>query len=227
MIKKTYEQVQQEIAQFLLTKEYLVVHCRRIVDVQAQAEGNTSAYSWHVFSTSFTVSHENGGEDCSIDVDRTWHHRGDEQDKSLDERGDLYTRYALEVKVNYPCYGGSPPAEVVPRLELCTAVNDFALEIEQKFCSSDVEVWILTQTKEDRDAIAARSATVKLNCAVRDVVVKNCKNMRVGAERDITSNPDAIPAGEYTQVLNGKTYELGVFERPTLDGVVMVLYRMQ
>ena len=227
MIKKTYKQVQQEIAQLLMVNENLIMHCRNVVDVLHMAEGNTSDMGWNVFNASFAVSGESGSEDCNIVVDeQPGVGRSCEGDEHLDEMGDLYTRYMLEVKVNYPCYGGSSPREVQSRLVLCTAVNDFALQIEQKFCSPDVEVWALTDTKEAIAERAIKLATAKLEHAVLDIIVKNCSHMRVGAERKIEHNPGAIPMGVYTQALNDRTYELEVYEHPSVDGVAMVLHRM-
>ena len=228
MIEKTYEQAQREMAQIALATDVVTAHCRGddLENLRKIADG-LSSKEWCVLGADFNLDGHSWGGECTFSVTSKQSRCNDKRIERYDEEGNFWTRVAFEVKVGYPSYGGTSPATVKQRIDLIVAVTDLALELEQNFCSPDVEIWRLSMTKEDIAANDASAAQSRLDSQLKEIIVKNRKHLRVGAEREVGSNPDNIPAGTYTSALDDKTYELEVSEQPACCGIVMVLRRVQ
>lgn len=180
-----HAEVIRDIIKMLLEKapEGMRVHDRRSLEHQLEAPDDDRR-TW--LSLEFELPNRSGSASLHVSFDSRY------SSVFYDEEGNAWRQYEMEVGTNWPSFGSAVPEVQMKRLELMTAVTQFAQSIKDAF---SYPVYRLVKTaaqiaieKEEREAghVVDR---------VKTFVALNRSKMRVGQERELDLESDDVFKG--------------------------------
>jgi hypothetical protein len=136
--------------------------------------------------------------------------RAGDGSRQEDIDGNLWREYRVCPEVSWSSYGGSPPAIALRRLAFISAIAQLASGIESLF--GTIPIWDLAATKEEREAAARQAAARKVYDRAKALIADSRKGLKVGGVVAVTipSLEPGLPAGDYQDDFQGRTYILSV-----------------
>lgn len=213
--KDTYLEVRQAIAKRILASP--LAECIgypgaprdvRLSELTSYADGtNTNKRGWGFIS----IDLRRAGSNVNLYVNARADYESRRDEMELDDAGNEYSCFKLELEVNWPTHGACDPATALARLELYKQAALLAAEIQAEFGGNE-RYWSLFRTAEQRAEEEAKEKAEQLQSAVTCAVETVRKGMRAGGTAAVAIGAlRGIPDGSYEHVFaDGKRYQLEV-----------------
>lgn len=138
-----------------------------------------------------------------VDYDMVDYHA----DPVINEDGDEFAKVKVFTRLNWPTHGNRSSVQAQEILSLYAEVTRLAAEID-RFVQNK-EIWILTNTKADRERQAVIAAKREQERKVKALVASESARMRVKQAKPLPI-PESLPEGVYEEMVGKKLFTLTV-----------------